>query len=221
MRSESLRVDAAGVPLDGDIAVPDGARGLVVFAHGSGSSRHSPRNQHVAGVLNESGFATLLFDLLTSEEDAEDARTARLRFDINLLADRLAAVVGWVRREHPVAGAPVGLFGASTGAAAALVAAAQRADDVAAVVSRGGRPDLAEGMLPAVRAPTLLVVGGRDIDVLSLNEQAASRLTTEHEVVVVPGAGHLFAEPGALDTVAGLASDWFSRHMVHHSPRRL
>jgi putative phosphoribosyl transferase len=200
-----MRIPAAGVSLEADLTA--GERGLVVFAHGSGSSRRSPRNRQVAAALNAAGFGTLLFDLLTPEEEREDALTARLRFDIPLLAERLSAVVEWARTR------PVGLFGASTGAAAALVTAAARPEDVAAVVSRGGRPDLAGEALAVVRAPTLLIVGGRDLEVLSLNERAAARMTAEKAIVVVPGAGHLFAEPGALEEVARLAGDWFARHM--------
>jgi putative phosphoribosyl transferase len=196
---------AGGVTLEGDLT--EGVHGLVIFAHGSGSSRQSPRNRQVAAALNAKGFGTLLFDLLTQEEDLEDARTARLRFDIPRLAERLSAVVDWAP------GRPVGLFGTSTGAAAALVMAAARPDDVGAVVSRGGRPDLAGAELPAVRAASLLIVGGRDLEVLSLNERAAGRMTAERMIVVVPGAGHLFAEPGALDEVARLAGDWFARHL--------
>ncbi len=200
-----MKIPAAGVTLEGDLT--DGARGLVVFAHGSGSSRRSPRNRAVAAALHERGFGTLLFDLLTPEEEIEDAATARLRFDIPLLARRLSAVVAWAVMR------PVGLFGASTGAAAALVTAAERPDDVAAVVSRGGRPDLAGEALGLVRAPTLFIVGGRDVEVLSLNERAAARMTADNAITVVPGAGHLFAEPGALGEVARLAGDWFSRHI--------
>lgn len=200
-----MKIPAAGVALEGDLT--DGDLGLVIFAHGSGSSRRSPRNRQVAAALNGVGFGTLLFDLLTAEEEVEDARTARIRFDIPLLAERLTAVVEWA------AVRPVGLFGASTGAAAALVTAAARPDDVAAVVSRGGRPDLAGEALGAVRAPTLFIVGGRDLEVLSLNERAAARMTAENTIVVVPGAGHLFAEPGALEEVARLAGDWFASHI--------
>ena len=200
-----MRIPAAGVSLEGDLT--EGERGLVVFAHGSGSSRHSPRNRQVAAALAERGFGTLLFDLLTPEEEVEDVRTARLRFDVPLLAERLSAVADWVRAR------PVGLFGASTGASAALVTAAQRPGEVAAVVSRGGRPDLAGEALAVVRAPTLLIVGGRDLEVLSLNERAAARMSAEKAIVVVPGAGHLFAEPGALEEVARLAENWFARHM--------
>jgi putative phosphoribosyl transferase len=174
----------------------------VIFAHGSGSGRRSPRNRWVAERLSARGFGTLLFDLLTSDEDTEDAAS----FDIPRLAERLTAVVDWT------SDGPVNLFGAGTGAAAALVTAAKRPDGVAALVSRGGRPDLAGDALPAVRAPSLLIVGGRDLEVLSLNERAAERMTAERRVAVVPGAGHLFAEPGALDEVARLAGDWFAGH---------
>lgn len=218
-RELPLRLHAGSVDLDGDLAVPDLVRGLVVFTHGSGSGRGSPRNRQVAGALNARGFATLLFDLLTPQEREEDDRTARLRFDIGLLGDRLVEVVTWLRRSYAVARRPLGLFGASTGAAGALVAAARRPGDVAAVVSRGGRPDLAGDELGRVRAPTLLVVGGRDVEVLTLNERSAARLAGPHQVEIVPGAGHLFAEPGALDAVSGLAGDWFTRHLTGNGPR--
>lgn len=216
MRTEAVQVPAPSAALDGDLTVPESARGLVIFAHGSGSSRHSPRNRQVAGILQDSGLATLLFDLLTPDEEAVDARTARLRFDIDLLAERLGSAVGWARRKYEVARDPVGLFGASTGAAAALGAAAARLDDVAAVVSRGGRPDLADPVLPAVRAPTLLVVGGRDVHVLALNETAAAKMTCVTAVTVVPGASHLFTESGALETVAQHATGWFQRYLGEH-----
>lgn len=219
VRELPLRLHAGTVDLDGDLAVPDLVRGMVVFAHGSGSGRGSPRNRQVADALHERGFATLLFDLLTPGEREEDDRTARLRFDVGLLGARLVEVVGWLRRSYAVARRPIGLYGASTGAAGALVAAARRPGDVAAVVSRGGRPDLAGEELGRVRAPTLLVVGGRDVEVLSLNERAAGRLTAPHRVEIVPGAGHLFAEPGALDAVCGLAGDWFTRHLAGNGPR--
>jgi putative phosphoribosyl transferase len=202
------------VTLDGDLTEPDDFGALVVFAHGSGSSRFSPRNREVADALHRAGFATLLFDLLTGDEDVEDARTARLRFDIGLLAGRLGAVVSWAR--STVIEAPLGLFGASTGAAAALVTAARQHDDVAAVVSRGGRPDLAGEELAAVEAPTLLIVGGRDVEVLSLNKGAAGEIAGEREVAIVPGAGHLFTEPGALDEVSRLSVDWFDRWLKPH-----
>jgi putative phosphoribosyl transferase len=199
-----VRIPAAGVTLEGDLT--EGPLGLVIFAHGSGSGRHSPRNRRVAELLDQRGFGTLLFDLLTTEEEAEDAQTARLRFDIPRLAERLTAVVDWAP------GGPVNLFGASTGAAAALVTAAANPDGVAAVVSRGGRPDLAGASLGCVRAPTLLIVGGRDLEVLSLNERAAERMIAERVIAVVPGADHLFTEPGNLDEVARLTGDWFASH---------
>ncbi|MGH3389191.1 MAG: dienelactone hydrolase family protein [Actinomadura sp.] len=216
----SVRLPVGGVHLEGELTEPSGARAVVVFAHGSGSGRHSPRNQAVAAELAANGFATLLFDLLTAEEEREDALTARLRFDVALLAGRLGEVVDWVRGETaPGRAARVGLFGASTGAAAALVTAADHLGDVGAVVSRGGRPDLAGDALDAVRAPTLLIVGGRDVEVLSLNERALVRLGADagHELVVVPGAGHLFAEPGALEKVSHLAVGWFGRHLPAES----
>jgi putative phosphoribosyl transferase len=217
----NVRLPVGDVHLEGELAEPAEAPAVVVFAHGSGSGRHSPRNQAVAAALTEAGFATLLFDLLTVDEEQEDAVTARLRFDVPLLAERLGQVVAWARAETAAGrAARVGLFGASTGAAAALVAAAQRPADVGAVVSRGGRPDLAGDALDAVRAPTLLIVGGRDIEVLSLNERALGRLDADagHDLVVVPGAGHLFAEPGALEKVSHLAVGWFHRHLPGSGP---
>lgn len=211
-RPVRVPVGEAGV-LDGDLAVPPGASGLVVFAHGSGSSRHSPRNQAVARALQDGGLATLLVDLLAPAEEERDAVTRELRFDLGLLADRLAAVLDWARQDPHVSSLPVGLFGASTGGGAALVAAARRPDRVRVVVSRGGRPDLAGDALPEVRCPVLLVVGGRDALVLDLNEQARRRMTAPAELVVVPGATHLFPEPGALEEVARLAVDHFTRHL--------
>ncbi|MFF5263683.1 dienelactone hydrolase family protein [Actinomadura viridis] len=210
-----MYVPAGEVRLQGDLEMPAGAGGLVIFAHGSGSGRHSPRNRQVAAALNGAGFGTLLFDLLTAEEEIEDRIDARLRFNVPLLAGRLSRVVAWARVEEGVAGLPVGLFGASTGAAAALVAAAACPGDVAAVVSRGGRPDLAAHSLSEVRAPTLLIVGGRDLEVLSLNEQALERMdpSAGHELTVVPGAGHLFEEPGALEEVALLSAEWFRENL--------
>ena len=195
--------------LPGDLVVPDDPVGIVLFAHGSGSGRHSPRNRLVARTLNEARIGTLLVDLLTPEEERVDRVTGEHRFDIDLLAERVLRGVEWLRRSHP--DVPLGLFGASTGAAAALVAAAARPDDVAAVVSRGGRPDLAGPALQQVRAPTLLIVGGDDPVVLRLNEQSLERLTATAELVVVPGATHLFEEPGALEEVARLAARWFHR----------
>jgi putative phosphoribosyl transferase len=211
--AEPVRIAAGGVQLEGDLTIPPSARGVVLFAHGSGSSRFSSRNRFVARELVEGGLATLLIDLLTAQEERLDELTADLRFDIGLLADRLAGAIDWLKRENPTRGLPVGLFGASTGGGAALVAAARRPDDVAAVVSRGGRPDLAGDALPLVRAPTLLIVGGNDAPVIELNRQAYARLRCEKQLVIVPGATHLFEEPGALEQVARLARDWFQRHM--------
>jgi len=208
----------AGVAIDADVVVPELARGVVLFAHGSGSSRHSPRNRFVAGELQRAGLATVLADLLTAEEEQLDARTGHLRFDIGLLATRVVALSDWVTHHDQIADLPVGLFGASTGAAAALVAAAQRPDAVAAVVSRGGRPDLAGGHLRAVRQPTLLIVGGRDDVVIELNRQAMGQLAGETRLEIVPGATHLFEEPGALEQVARLARDWFVRYLSRVPP---
>lgn len=213
----ALTIDAGGVELEGDLTVPAGARGLVVFAHGSGSSRLSPRNQFVARELQKGALATLLFDLLTSREEAEDAITAQLRFDIDLLGRRLVAVTDWLK-EDPRSSAPsIGYFGASTGAAAALIAAADRPSAVGAVVSRGGRPDLAAQALARVAAPTLLIVGGSDPAVLDLNRRALKQMTCEKRLEVVPGATHLFPEAGALEEVARLARDWFLAHFVREA----
>jgi alpha-beta hydrolase superfamily lysophospholipase len=198
-------VEAGPLRLPGTLTVPEDPRGIVVFVHGSGSSRMSPRNTYVADALNDAGFATLLFDLLTEGEEAD----RRNVFDIDLLADRLEGVVEWLEKQDTVAGLAVGLFGASTGAAAALVAAERLGPRVAAVVSRGGRPDLAGDVLGFVRAPVLLVVGGNDTDVLALNRIALTRLAGEASIAIVPGATHLFPEPGALDRVVALAGDWF------------
>jgi putative phosphoribosyl transferase len=221
MGSQQSEVMAVSVPvviesrdglLAGDLVMPREPAGVVVFAHGSGSSRHSGRNRAVAEVLRGSGFATLLLDLLTADEERIDVRTRQYRFDIGLLADRVGTAVSQLDRHAVVRGLPVGLFGASTGAAAALVAAA--ADpSVRAVVSRGGRPDLAGDALAAVRAPTLLIVGGADQQVLELNRQAAERLTAPNRIEVVAGASHLFEEPGALEAVARLAAGWFTEHV--------
>src|SRR5437763_1249242 len=204
------RPEAGVVRLAGYLTVPENAPGIVVFAHGSGSSRHSPRNRYVAGVLNEAGLGTLLFDLLTPEEEADRANV----FDIGLLAGRLAEVTGWPRAQPRAAHAPIGSFGASTGAAAALWAAAEPGSGIAAVVSRGGRPDLARPRLAAVTAPTLLIVGGRDEVVLDLNQRAQAELRCENGLAVVPGATHLFEEPGTLAAAAGLARDWFISHLT-------
>ena len=200
-----MTIPAGTVPLAGHLTVPEGAAGIIVFAHGSGSSRFSPRNQAVAGSLHEASLATLLFDLLTDDEAAARANV----FDIELLGDRLRAATAWLG-QSPAARLPIGYFGASTGAAAALWAAGAPDAAVVAVVSRGGRPDLAGERLATVRAPTLLIVGGHDDDVLELNREAASALRCEHRVDVVPGATHLFEEPGALEQVARLAADWFT-----------
>jgi putative phosphoribosyl transferase len=213
--SESVEfpVGPAGVALSGSLFVPDRSVGLVVFAHGSGSSRFSPRNRAVADFLNRAGLATLLFDLLTAEENDVDQYTRQFRFDIGLLTERLVGAIDWASRYEPAAGLSIGLFGASTGAAAALRAAAARPESVAAVVSRGGRPDLAEERLPEVRAPTLLIVGGYDEPVIELNRLAAERLKAVHRLEIVPGATHLFEEPGTLERVEELARDWFLKYL--------
>ena len=210
-RSEEVEPEAGAVRLAGYLTVPEGAPEIVVFVHGSGSSRHSPRNRHVAGVLNDAGLGTLLFDLLTPEEELDRANV----FDIGLLAGRLVQVTGWLRAQPGAAQAAVGYFGASTGAAAALRAAAEPGAGIAAVVSRGGRPDLARPRLAAVTSPTLLIVGGRDEVVLDLNRRAQAELRCENDLAVVPGATHLFEEPGTLDAAAGLARDWFLGHFPH------
>jgi putative phosphoribosyl transferase len=210
--AEAVRITVGGVALDGDLARPPSSGGIVLFAHGSGSSRHSPRNQRVAERLRRDGLGTLLLDLLTADEEQLDLRSRELRFDIGLLAWRLVGAIDWLAARFG-GELRVGLFGASTGAAAALVAAAERPNRVAAVVSRGGRPDLAGPALERVTAPTLLIVGGADTQVLTLNRQAAGRLATPHHLEVVPGASHLFEEPGALDEVARLAAAWFAGHL--------
>lgn len=209
----AVSIEADQVRLHADLVVPADPSGVVLFAHGSGSSRHSPRNREVAAKLRERGFGTLLADLLTAQEEQYDADTAELRFDIPLLAARVEALIDWAGRERPVAGQPVGLFGASTGAAAALLAAADRPGAVRAVVSRGGRPDLVGERLSGVRAPTLLIVGQQDRLVVGLNEQAAAAMTAPHRIHLVPGATHLFEEPGALADVAGQAADWFAAYL--------
>ena len=206
--SEAIRIPPIG--LEGVCSVPRAAAGLILFAHGSGSSRLSPRNNYVARALREKGFGTLLFDLLTEVEAADRANV----FDIPLLADRLQMATEWVRRQRPTAGLPVGFFGASTGAAAALVAAAHLPKAVGAIVSRGGRPDLAGEALRRVKAPTLLIVGGNDQEVLALNRAALAELSCEKDLKVVPGATHLFEEPGTLDQVIALASAWFGTRLV-------
>ncbi len=208
-----VKVSAGLVTLEGNLGMSKDSRGIVLFAHGSGSSRHSPRNRFVAQVLRKSGLATLLIDLLTAEEEAVDIHTAHLRFDIGLLAKRLIGATDWLVQNPETRRLRIGYFGASTGAAAALVAATERTDIVGAVVSRGGRPDLAGPALHHVKAPTLLIVGGNDIPVIEMNREALEQLRSEKELVIVPGATHLFEEPGTLEEVARLAADWFVRHL--------
>jgi putative phosphoribosyl transferase len=211
---EEVKVELAeGLALQGHLTLPERVRGLVVFAHGSGSSRHSPRNGMVARALENAGLGTLLLDLLTAQEEEAERDTLALRFDIGLLAGRLEATLGWLARTPATRALRYGLFGASTGAAAALVAAARSPQAVHAVVSRGGRPDLAGGALPRVLAPTLLIVGGADRGVLAFNEQALTALPGPKHMEVIPGAGHLFEEPGALGRVAELAGRWFVQHL--------
>ncbi len=208
------RVPAGRAMLDGNLTIVAQTKGLVLFAHGSGSSRHSPRNQFVARTLNDAGLATLLFDLLTPEEESVDVYTREHRFDIGLLAERLVYATKWAKQEKQTKDFRIGYFGSSTGGGAALVAAAELPDDIGAVVSRGGRPDLAGDALPKVEAPTLLIVGGDDHVVIELNEQARAQMKCECKIEIVPGATHLFEEPGALDKVAKLASDWFVGHIA-------
>jgi dienelactone hydrolase len=215
METSATAIDLGGIQLSAEISLPGRPRGLVLFAHGSGSGRHSPRNRHVATVLNQGGVATILTDLLTMEEEAADIRTTELRFDIPLLGERVAGITDWIVRQ-PRLGLPgLGYFGASTGAAAALVAAAARPALVKAIVSRGGRPDLAGSSLRGVLAPTLFIVGEDDTVVLDLNHQAMSQLPrqTEHKIEVIPGASHLFEEPGTLDRAARLAREWFCKYL--------
>ncbi len=216
-REEGTSIPVGRMSLEADVVWPSPPRGVVLFAHGSGSGRHSPRNRAVAGVLNRAGLATVLVDLLSVEEEQTDLATGQLRFDIDLLADRVVRLVDWLN-DQGAPGAPVGLFGASTGAAAALVAAAARPGTVAAVVSRGGRPDLAAVALARVTAPTLLIVGGSDTPVIELNRDAFERLQVDKRLEIVEGATHLFEEPGALERVAELARDWFVEHLGSTSP---
>ena len=215
----NLRIPVTGVVLEADVGLPENPNGVVLFAHGSGSGRHSPRNRFVADELNRTGLATVLADLLTPEEEQLDLRTAALRFDIELLARRVTALADWLVRQEPTAGLGIGLFGASTGAAAALIAAAQRPTTVRAVVSRGGRPDLAGSRLSQVRQPTLLIVGERDPVVIDLNREAERQIPGETRLVIIPGATHLFEEPGTLEQVARLARDWFLRHLGPVTPQ--
>jgi putative phosphoribosyl transferase len=211
--TRSVQVAAGRLRLQGDLVLPEGARGVVLFAHGSGSGRHSPRNRYVAGVLNDRALGTLLIDLLTLQEEREDAYTGHLRFDIPLLAERLVGATDWLLSEPETARLKIGYFGASTGGGAALVAAAERPEAVAAVVSRGGRPDLAGEALAHVQAPTLLIVGGKDGPVIQMNQSAFARMRAVKKLEIVPGASHLFEEPGTLEEVARLAADWFDRYL--------
>jgi putative phosphoribosyl transferase len=215
-----VQIPAAGVILDGDLITPADAAGVVVFAHGSGSSRHSPRNRMVAARMQEAGYATLLMDLLTAGEDEIDSRTRQFRFDIPRLASRLTGAIRWLSDRPDTAEMPVALFGASTGAAASLMAAAEVPDHVQLVISRGGRPDLAGDALPRVQAPTLLIVGGRDLEVLDLNKAAAVQLRAPIEIAVVPGATHLFEERGALDRVVELAVGALRQHLGTRSSKQ-
>ena len=212
-RETSVTVPAGSVTLDGTLAMPESATGIILFAHGSGSSRHSPRNRYVAEELRFAGFGTLLLDLLTTAEEAIDDRTRELRFDVEFLAERLLAAMRWLSTESTTRMLPLGLFGASTGAGAALVKAAREPGRVSGVVARGGRPDLAGSALPNVTAPTLLIVGSRDEPVIELNERAKARMTAPVELVIVRRATHLFEEPGTLEEVARLSRDWFVRHL--------
>ena len=209
-----VKFSVGAVTLEGNLAVPQGSRGVVLFAHGSGSSRHSPRNRYVAQVLRDGGLATLLIDLLTAGEEAIDRETGHLRFDISLLAERLVGATDWLGKNSETRDLKIGYFGASTGAGAALVAATERPDVVSAIVSRGGRPDLAGPALPRVNAPTLLIVGGLDSPVIRMNREALAQLRVEAKLEIVPGATHLFEEPGTLEEVARLARGWFQKHLV-------
>lgn len=215
----TVQLELPSLTLEASLGVPVDPCALVIFAHGTGSSRHSSRNRFVAEQLREGGLATLLLDLLSQDEEREDLRTRHLRFDIDLLGERVRAAVDWAGQRQELSTLPVGLFGASTGAAAALVAAAERPERVGAVVSRGGRPDLAAGALPAVRAATLLLVGGEDQPILGMNEDAMGRMTgAETHLEIIPGAGHLFEEPGKLKVVSDLARAWFRRHAAGEPP---
>jgi putative phosphoribosyl transferase len=212
---QTVNIPSGRVKLEGELKVPQGATGVVLFAHGSGSSRHSPRNQYVARTIREAGVGTLLFDLLTKDEERVDAYTGHLRFDINFLAKRLVDATNWLTAQPATEHLRIGYFGSSTGAAAALIGAVELSKIVSAVVSRGGRPDLAGDALQKVKAPTLLIVGGNDDVVIGLNEEAYAALTCEKELKIVPGATHLFEEPGTLEQVAKLASEWFKKKLQH------
>lgn len=211
--AEGVQISAGHVVLEGDLELPPDAQGIVLFAHGSGSSRFSQRNRFVAMELREAGLGTLLIDLLTGDEERVDTSTGHLRFNLNLLAGRLVSAIDWLTRNSATAGLAIGLFGASTGGGAALIAAADRPDKVRAVVSRGGRPDLALAALPHVQAPTLLIIGGEDATVIDMNRKAFDSLRCEKQMEIIPGAGHLFEEPGKLEEVARLASEWFGEHL--------
>lgn len=215
--NNEVRIPINSIVLEGNLVIPKGAQGIVIFAHGSGSSRHSSRNKYVAWKLQKEGFGTLLFDLLTAEEERIDMVTAHLRFDIDLLANRLVAVTKWFLINFVTENLNIGYFGASTGAAAALIAAKENSNAIKAIVSRGGRPDLAEKALPNVKAPTLLIVGGNDFQVIDMNQWALERLNVkDKELKIVPGATHLFEESGALEEVAHLAGEWFKRYLLEN-----
>ena len=213
MIQEEIKIPVAGVVVQGNLTIPHNARGVVLFAHGSGSSRFSPRNQYVSKEFVNARIGTLLFDLLTSDEEEQDIETAEYRFNIPLLAERLIGATEWLKNDPTTKTLPLAYFGASTGAAAALIAAAKLRDDISTVVSRGGRPDLAGDYLPLVRAPTLLLVGGLDTEVIELNRQAMAQMTAETKLVIVSGATHLFEEPGKLEEVAKLSTNWFVRYL--------
>lgn len=213
-KENEIKIPFGGIILNGNLNVPSDAKGIVLFAHGSGSGRFSPRNQYVAKEFNRAKIGTLLFDLLTSDEEEEDMVTAEYRFNIGLLAQRLIGATEWLKKDPLTINCSFGYFGASTGAAAALIAAAKLPNDIAAVVSRGGRPDLAADYLPQVVAPTLLLVGGWDNEVIELNKQAMKQITAEKKLVIVPGATHLFEEPGTLEEVAKFSKDWFLRYLT-------
>lgn len=213
-RSPTAQIPSGQLKLEGELSVPPDAMGVVLFAHGSGSSRHSPRNQFVARTIRDAGVGTLLFDLLTQQEEAIDVSTRHLRFDIGLLASRLVDATNWVTTQTKTSHLRVGYFGSSTGGGAALVAAAEVGEEIGAVVSRGGRPDLAGDALPNVKSPTLLLIGELDYPVIRMNEEAYSQMRCERELKIIPGATHLFEEPGTLEEVASLAASWFQRHLV-------
>lgn len=213
LEHSEVAIQAGDVQLEGNLEVPENATGIVLFAHGSGSSRHSPRNRFVAGALNNGGLATLLLDLLSQEEEAVDLQTTHLRFDIAFLAERLLHAIEWLRKNPGTSQLKIGCFGSSTGAGAALVAGAERPEIVKAIVSRGGRPDLAGPALANVRAPTLLIVGGNDVPVSELNKQAMEQISSETKLEIIPRATHLFEEPGALEKVSHLATQWFQMHL--------